>query len=151
MSELSGNVLPGNLVALLDKRPTTVVVATVDDDGWPHAAPYNLVYAPDDRRLWLAVNRQDVTLKALRDYGLTMIEVLEEGDIAVGIKGRARVIRDRMEANCNLCLVEVDVVEVKRDNSPHYLVAQGIRTRLREEPYLLQQRLIFQELKHAGV
>lgn len=147
MSELIGRSLPPSLHDLLARRMTTVIVATLDEEGHPHTAPYNQVIAVDAGHLRLAVNRQDATFRHLRDYGLTMIAVLEEGDIAAGIKGRARILRQQMQANCNLALIEVEIDEVKKDNSPQYLVVQGIRTRLREEPFLLSQKQILAELR----
>lgn len=147
MSDLIGQALAPNLFDILAKRTTTVVVATVDDDGWPHTAPYNQVIAVDPHRLRLAINRQDATFRSLRDYGLAMVEVLEEGDIAAGIKGRAHIFREQMECNCNLAVVEIEIEEVKRDNSAYYLVVQGVRTRHREEPFLLYQRKVLAELR----
>ncbi|MGE5598296.1 MAG: pyridoxamine 5'-phosphate oxidase family protein [Bacteroidota bacterium] len=147
MSDLIGRALPANLVDLFTNRLTTVVVATVDNDGLPHTAPYNQLVAVDPGRLRLAINRQDETYRALRDYGLTMIAVLEEGDIAAGIKGKARVLRERMDTNCNLAVVEIEVEEIKRDNSPTHYVLSGVRTRHRGEPFLLRQRQIMAELR----
>ena len=147
MSDLLGRELTPNLFDLLAKRMATVVVATVDNDGCPHTAPYNQITAMDPKHICLAVNRQDATFLSLRDYGLTMIEVLEEGDIAAGIKGRARVCRQYMEANCNLAMIEIEIEEIKRDNSAYYVVTQGVRTRHREETALLYQRQVMAELR----
>jgi len=147
LSELIGRELTPSLYDLLSRRMATVVVGTIDHDGHPHTAPYNQIYAMDCRHLRLAINRQDATYQSLCQRGLAMIEVLEEGDIAVGLKGQARVVAQNMEANCNLALVEIEVTEVKRDNSAYYLVSQGVRTRHREEPFLLMQRKIMTELK----
>lgn len=147
MSDLIGRVLPENLVDLFTHRLITVVVATVDNDGLPHTAPYNQLIAVDAGHLRLAINRQDETFRALRDYGLTMLAVLEEGDIAAGIKGRARILRDKMDTNCNLAVVEIEVEEVKRDNSPTHYVLSGVRTRHRDEPFLLRQRQVMAELR----
>ena len=147
MSDLLGCELPPNLFELLARRTTVAVVATVDDDGWPHAAPYSQVVAVDPRHLRLAVARRDATYQSLRDYGLVMVEILEEGDIAAGIKGRARILRERMRTDDNLAVVEIEIDEVKRDNSTCFLVTQGVRTRLRQELYLLQLRQIMNELK----
>ena len=147
MSELLGHALTSNLFDLLAKRAVTVVVATIDDDGWPHAAPYNQVFAVDPRHLRLAVNRQDETFRSLSGYGLAMIEVLEEGDIAAAIKGRARIVREQMDANCNLAVIEIEIDDVKKDNSLHYLVTQGVRVRHREESVLLYQKQVMTELR----
>jgi hypothetical protein len=147
MSDLYGRALTPGLFDLLSSRLSVVVVGTVDSDGCPHTAPYNQVYAPDPNHLRLAINRQDLTFAALRDYGLAMVEVLEEGDLAAGIKGRARVIRDRMESNVNLALVELEIDEVKKDNSPLLLVVQGARTRYRESPFLFQQKPVIMEMR----
>lgn len=147
MSVPIGQALPQNLFDIMAARMVTVVVATIDGNGWPHTAPYNQIFAPDRERLVLAINRQDETYRSLKDNGMVALAIMEEGDVAFGVKGRARVLCERMEANCNLAAVEVRLEQVKRDNSPHYLVTQGIRTRLREEPFLLQMRQIMNELR----
>ncbi len=147
MSELIGQTLTPNLYDLLARGTTTVVVATVDGDGWPHTAPFNQVIATDAGHLRLAINRLDETFRSLRDYGLAMVEVLEEGDIAAGIRGRARIMHEQMEADCNLAVVEIEIDEVKRDNSPRFLVVQGTRTRYRRAPVLLLHRQIMAELR----
>lgn len=147
LSDLIGQALPQNLFDILAARMVTVVVATIDENGWPHTAPYNQIFAPDRERLVLAISRQDETYRSLKDNGMVALAIMEEGDVAVGIKGRASVLCEQMEANCNLAAVEVRLEQVKRDNSPHYLVTQGIRTRLREEPFLLQMRQIMNELR----
>lgn len=147
MSELIGQTLTPNLFDLLARGMATVVVATVDDDGWPHTAPYNQVIAMDPSHLRLAINRLDETFRSLSDYGLAMVEVLEEGDIAAGIRGRARIVHEQMEADCNLAVVEIAIDEVKRDNSPRFLVVQGTRTRYRRAPFLLLHRQIMTELR----
>lgn len=150
MSDLIGRTLTPGILDLLARRMPVLVVATVDEDGSPHTAPYNQVVAPDPARLFLAVNRQDRTYRNLRERGLAVLALLEEGDVAVSIRSRARIVREQMETNCNLAVVEFAIEEIKRDNSPHYLVTQGIRTRLREEPFLLQQRRLMAELLAAA-
>jgi len=151
VSDLIGRRLTPGLLDLLARRMPTVVVATIGEDGWPHTAPYNQIAAPDSARLLVALNRQDHTYHNLCHRGCTMLALLEEGDVAVGIRGRARVVRERMEANCNLAVVEIEIEEIKRDNSPHYLVTQGIRIRLREEPFLIHQRRLMAELRGTQV
>ncbi|MGQ9778893.1 MAG: pyridoxamine 5'-phosphate oxidase family protein [Bacillota bacterium] len=150
VSDLIGRTLTPGILDLLARRMPVLVVATVDENGLPHTAPYNQVVAPEPGRLLLAVNRQDHTYRNLRERGLAMLALLEEGDVAVSIRGRARIVREQMETNCNLGVVEIEIEEIKRDNSPYYLVTQGIRTRLREEPFLLQQRRLMAELAVAA-
>lgn len=150
MSDLLGQSLTPNLCDLLAARQTTVVVATIDEAGWPHTAPYNQVYAPDRGHLLIAMNRQDATFKALSEDGRAMVEILEEGDVAVAVKCRASVVRDQMASNCNMAAISLAVEEVKRDNSPVNLVTQGVRTRLREETMLLSLRQVMAELRSLG-
>ena len=150
VSDLIGRTLTPGLLDLLVRRMPTVVMATIGEDDWPHTAPYNQIAALDPARLLLAVNHQDRTYCNLCRRGRVMLALLEEGDVAVGIRGRARVARERMETDCNLAVVEIEIEEIKRDNSPYYLVTQGIRTRLREEPFLIQQRRLMAELRGAA-
>ncbi|NLG84936.1 MAG: hypothetical protein GX493_10105 [Firmicutes bacterium] len=146
VSELIGRTLTPGLLDLLARRMPVLVVATVNPDGSPHTAPYNQFGAPDPGHLFLAINRQDHTYANLCARGLAGLALLEEGDVAISMRTRARVLQEQMVSNCNLAVVEFTIEEIKRDNSPHYLVTQGVRTRLREEPFLLQQRRLMAEL-----
>ncbi len=146
MSILLGTELNSTLKDLFDKRISTAIVATLDLDRHPHTAPFNYIIASDPKHLRLAVSRNQQTFQNIQTDGNVALGILEEGDVAVCIKGFARVIRNSMEFDYNMAIVEIEISEIKKDNSPTHFVTQGIRIRHRNEPFLLESKRIFQEL-----
>ncbi|NPV53190.1 MAG: pyridoxamine 5'-phosphate oxidase family protein [Firmicutes bacterium] len=147
---MSGHVcdrLPGNVVDLLQKRLTTCVVATTASDGRPHVAPVNLIVARDDRMLRLALERDGRTLANLRSNQWVAISILDEGDIAVEIKGEAVIVKEHMNANSTMAMVDVTVREVENHAHPIILVSCGVRTRRRSNLVNLFFRVLFCELE----
>jgi hypothetical protein len=91
------------------------VVATVDPDGTPRTAPFGSLRAvtPGLLRLCCA-HRHDTYANLCRD-GRAMVAVLAPPDIAVGIRGRARLVREQMNVDEHMAVLEIDVEEVKND------------------------------------
>lgn len=146
VSDLIGEELSSALLDLFSKRITTIVIATVDEDGWPRTAPVNFVVAPDRKCLRMALSKNHRTLQNIRRDGRVMVSVMDEGDVAASIRGRGRVLRESMMVNYSASVVEVTVLEVKNDASPLHLVTQGVRTRYRTEPTVLYFRTMYNEL-----
>ncbi|HHV61570.1 MAG TPA: pyridoxamine 5'-phosphate oxidase family protein [Firmicutes bacterium] len=147
MSGHAGDRLPSNVVDLLKKRLTTCVVATVTNDGRPHVAPVNLIVPRDDRTLRLALERSGHTLANIRDNQWVAISILDEGDIAIGVKGRAVIVKDHMDANDAMAMVDVAVNEVENHAHPIILVSCGVRTRRRSNLVNLFFKRLFCELE----
>lgn len=146
MSDLIGEELTPALLDLFNKRITTVVLATVDEDGFPRTAPANFVVAHDRKTVRVALSKNHHTLQNIRRDGRVMVSILDEGDVAVGVRGHARVLRECMDINYSAAVVEISVVHIKNDASPLHLVTQGVRTRYRNEPTVLYFRTMFNEL-----
>jgi flavin reductase (DIM6/NTAB) family NADH-FMN oxidoreductase RutF len=91
------------------------VVATVDPDGTPRTAPFGSLRAVTPRLLRLACNRYHDTYANLRRDGRVMVALLAPPNIAVSIRGQARVVKERMDASEHLAIVEIEVEEVKND------------------------------------
>jgi hypothetical protein len=89
--------LPTGVLELLDgsglpaKVGTTVLLATADDDGWPHLAMLSPgeVLATDDGTIRLALYASSGTSRALRQRGRALLSVVAEG-AAYRIRVRAR-------------------------------------------------------------
>jgi uncharacterized pyridoxamine 5'-phosphate oxidase family protein len=146
MSVLLGTELNSTLKDLFDKRISTVIMATLDQSQRPHTAPFNYITVSDPKHLRVAISRNQQTFSNIQANGNVALAILEEGDVAVCIKGIARVIRNSMEFDYNMAVVEIEISEIKKDNSATHFVTQGIRIRHRNELYLLESRRIFQEL-----
>jgi hypothetical protein len=111
--------LPEDVFAVLRKvnraiDPVTVV-ATVDSDGAPRTAPFGSLRAVSPSLLRLACLRYHDTYANLCRDGRVVVALLAPPDIAVSIRGRARVVREQMDAFEQGAILEIDVEEVKND------------------------------------
>ena len=91
------------------------IVATVDADGTPHTAPFGSVRAVTPRLLRMISLHYHDTYKNLCRDGRVMVAVVAPPNIAVSIRGRARVVRERMNTHEHSAILEIDVEEVKND------------------------------------
>ncbi len=111
--------LPEYIFAVLrkpDKALSPVsIVATVDADGTPHTAPFGSMRAVTPRLLRFASLRQHDTYVNLLKDNRVMVAFVALPNIAVSIKGRARVVREKMALDEYFALLEIDIEEVKND------------------------------------
>lgn len=147
MDDISPGPLDERVADLLGRRVVTAVVATVDESGDPWTTPVNIITSISRNTIRMALERRSVALANIERRGRVMIAVLDEGNVAVGIRGRAAVVKPSMESNPLMAMVEVEVDGVKDDSWPDLVVCQGIRTRPRYESITLSFRNVFAELK----
>ena len=111
--------LPPYVFAALHKSDRAinpiVVVATVDADGMPRTAPFGSLRAVNPRLLRLACNQYHDTYANLCRDGRVSVALLAPPNIAVSIRGRARVVKERMDTGEQLAVLEIDVEQVKND------------------------------------
>jgi hypothetical protein len=92
-----------------------VLVATVDEDGWPYTMVMNWAAALDSKTVRLSLDNRTRTLANVRRNGRVMLEAMADG-LIVGVRGRARVIQENMaHAPIPSAMVEVAVERVKSD------------------------------------
>lgn len=110
-----GSELSPEVFALLQgDRP--IVLATVDDEGWPDTAPFSWAVAIDAKTVRVAVNEQVETLRNIRRNGRVRLCVIG-GGMTVSVRGQARVIREHMASTpLATAIVEIRVDEVKNDD-----------------------------------
>jgi hypothetical protein len=111
--------LPPDVFAALHKpnraiNPVTIV-ATVDSDGRPRTAPFGSLRAITPQLLRLACGNYHDTYANLCRDGQVSVAVLAPPNIAVSIRGRARVVKAQMDIAEHLVAVEIDIEEVKND------------------------------------
>ena len=111
--------LPPDVFAVLHKPNRAInpiaIVATVDPDGTPHTAPFGSLRAVTPRLLRLACGNYHDTYANLCHDGRVSVALLAPPNVAVSIKGRARVVKEQMEIAKQLVVLEIDVEEVKND------------------------------------
>ena len=112
----SASELPPDVFAALHKpnraiNPVTIV-ATVDSDRRPRTAPFDSLRAITPQLLRLAcANHHDTYVNLCRD-GQVSVAVLAPPNVAVSIRGRARIVRGQMDIAKHLVAVEIDIEEV---------------------------------------
>lgn len=104
-----------------------VIVATVDVDGFPRTAPFGSLRAITPGLLRLCCNRHHDTYTNLCRDGRVMVAVLAPPDIAVGIRGQARVVKEKMNTGDHLAILEIDIEEVKNDMMDRGKIESEIR------------------------
>ncbi|MBI3965932.1 MAG: pyridoxamine 5'-phosphate oxidase family protein [Chloroflexi bacterium] len=109
-----GTELSPDAIKLL-QGDRTVVLATVDANGWPDTAPFAWAVAKDTRTVRVAVNHQVATLENIRRNGRIRI-CLVGGGQTISIKGNGSVVKERMASVAlPTAMVEIAVEEVKND------------------------------------
>ncbi|MHA2379978.1 MAG: pyridoxamine 5'-phosphate oxidase family protein [Candidatus Thorarchaeota archaeon] len=91
------------------------VVATVDNDGQPRIAPFGSLRALTPQLLRLVSLRHHDTYANLARDGRVMLALLSPPNLAVSVRGRARVVREKMSTDERFAVIDVDVDEVKND------------------------------------
>ena len=101
------------------------IVATVDEDGTPRTAPFGSLRAVTPRRLQLCSwHGHDTYANLCRDGRVSV--ALVSPDVSVSVRGRARVVRERMAHDETFAALEIDVEEVKNDMVYRIVVESGI-------------------------
>jgi Pyridoxamine 5'-phosphate oxidase len=121
MSLILGNELPEKAMNYLQVG-RLVIMATVDERGWPDTCPISWIVAVDSKTLRLAVSKEVSTYRNVLQNENVMISLLG-GAMTLGIRGRASVLADDMDdIPLPMAVVEVQVDEVKDDS----IIGRGI-------------------------
>ena len=111
--------LPEEVFQVLHKADRAInpigIVATVDPDGTPRTAPFGSLRAVTPKLLRFCSNRHHDTYANLCRDDRVMVALLAPPNIAVGIRGRARVVKEQMDVAEYSAVLEIDVEEVKND------------------------------------
>jgi len=142
---MSSNELGQEVIDIINRLATIVVVATVDEDGSPRTAPFGWVYAKDVRTIRFSTSRGHDTYKNIVRDGRVMICLLEEGNTAISIKGNARVCKEQLSTREHCAMVEVDITGVKSDVTGVARVISGIRCEINEK-YVEMTKGVYAEL-----
>ena len=110
--------LPDEVVAALrtpDAAANPIaIVATVDADGSPRTAPFGSLRALSPRHLRFGCGREHATFTNIVRDGRVAIALLLPPTVALTVRGRARIAKERMEVLGD-AVIEIEVDEVKND------------------------------------
>ena len=128
--------LPGEVFAVWKKAPGAIspvaIVATVDEDGAPRTAPFRSLRAITLKLLRLCSLHDHHTCRNLRRDGRVMVALIS-ADMAVSVRGRARLVRECMQVEERFAIFDVDVEEVKNDMAYRIIIENGISIHAREQ------------------
>jgi CxxC-x17-CxxC domain-containing protein len=129
--------LPKEVFKVLNKPNRAIspaaIVATLNSDGSPHTAPFGSLRAITPKLLRFTSWRGHDTYKNLCRDGRVMVAFLAPPNIAVSIRGSAKVVREQMTADKNYAIVEVEVQQVKYDMVRIVVINDTIRISPRGE------------------
>jgi hypothetical protein len=133
MSVLLGNELNDQLFEYLkgeaigSKMGKAIVVATMDEGGWPHPAMLSCfeVVAKSRSVIDLAVGKTSSTAKNLRRTGKLTILITDRG-LNYYLKASARELRESMDAVSFMSLFRARVEQVLEDQEPDAMITSGV-------------------------
>jgi hypothetical protein len=126
--KILGDELPEDAYNLLQKGITTAVISTVDQDGYPRSAPFGWITAKDKTTLRVGMSPNHRTFENISRDGKVMVCIMDEGNIGLGIKGDAKVIKKNMKTSSwEVSVVEINLIEVKSDAMETSPITQGVR------------------------
>jgi hypothetical protein len=131
---------PGEVVA---------VVATVDEDGTPRTALFGALAAPSPRELRLSCRRSHATYANIRRNGRVSLQLVAAPDLAVSVRGRARVVAQARALPGN-DIISVAIDNVEDDRVPFAHVVSGIRYTAPEDVRPLLEALTHELSPHSG-
>jgi hypothetical protein len=118
---------PGNVIS------PVAILATVDADGKPRTAPFGSLRAMTPRLLRLCSFHEHDTYTNLCRDGQVSIALVSPPDIAVSIRGRARVVKEQLDHDAHFAILEVDIEEVKNDMPFRIVIDSAITISAKEE------------------
>jgi len=142
---MSSNELSQEVIDIINRQATIVVVATVDEDGSPRTAPFGWVYANDGRTLRFSTSRGHDTYKNIVRDGRVMVCLMEEGNTAISIKGNARVSKEQLNVLEHCAMVDLDIIGIKSDVTSVGSVISGIKCKINER-YVEMTKSVYTEM-----
>jgi uncharacterized pyridoxamine 5'-phosphate oxidase family protein len=141
--------LSDQVIDLLNREATIVIVSTVDEDGCPRTAPFGWVYAKDSKTILFSTSRGHDTYKNIVRDGRVMVCLLDEFNTAISIKGNARVCKEQLETiSWNIAVVEIEITDVKNDVTRVASVVSGIKCEINER-YVEMTDDVYAEMMNA--
>ncbi len=102
------------------------VIATIEEDGAPHTALFGSLHALTPSTLRFVTHRYHDTLANILRDERVMVCLVCPPDIAISVKGRAKVIDNPWEVDERYALVKIEIEEVKNDMPVIIEIESGI-------------------------
>jgi len=113
------------------------IISTVDADGQPRTAPFGSLRAITPKLLRFCSSHYHESYANLLRNGRVSVALVAPPDIAVSVRGRARVVKERLDFDENFAIFDVDIEIVKNDMVQRILIDSTITISAKEayEPW----------------
>jgi hypothetical protein len=120
--------LPQTVFRALENRRigSAAVIATVDRDGSPHTALFGSLCVVSPTALRFGCDRSHQTFSNIRRDGRVTVSLVAPPDVAMSIKGKAKILKERMNLVDTDAIIEIQVEDVKDDLIPGAFIVSGI-------------------------
>ena len=102
------------------------IVATVDESGAPHTAPFGSVRAISPKLLRLISLRYHETYSNLCRDGRVTMALVAPPHVAVSLNGRAELVKEKMDSDAHHAILDIHVEGVKNDMVRSGTIGSGI-------------------------
>jgi len=133
LAKYLGKNIPQEYADFINSNLINGIWATVDENGYPRTAPITFIRVKSENTLLLGIGAKTRMADNVKRDGKISLCIVEAGDIALSIRGKARIIKEPMDCNKYMAVVSVDIEEVKSDTSPDSKVVRGIGIEPRTE------------------
>jgi Pyridoxamine 5'-phosphate oxidase len=108
------------------------VVATTDPDGAPRAVPFGSLRAITPRLLRLCSFRDHDTYSNFCRDGRVTVVMISPPDVSVSVRGRARIVREKMKHDEDFAVLDIDIEQVKNDMAYRIVIESGVSISAKE-------------------
>jgi len=91
-----------------------------------HTAPLGIICFVSSKIMRFGCDRKYETYENIKRNGQVVVSLVAPPDIAVSIRGKARIAKERMELVSTDAVIEVGVEDVKDDLIPGSFIVSGI-------------------------
>src|SRR3972149_4159017 len=129
MAKHVGVKLPDDLVEVIKKGQTVVVLATFSEKGLPHTTPIQSLYSKGRESILLSIHKDHAGYHNMVWQKKVMLCFLDEGNVAYSVLGRAGVVRAPSQVHPLMNVVRIDIIDIKSDRSVLTKVDSGVKWR----------------------
>ena len=126
MAKHVGVKLPDDLLELLKREKSVVVLATFSEKGVPNTTPIQCICPKGEESLLMSISKEHTGYHNMVWQKKVMISVMGENNVAYSVLGRAGVVRAPSKVHPLMNIVRIDIIDIKCDRSILTKVDQGV-------------------------
>jgi len=151
MAKHVGVKLPDDLITVLKGEKAVVVLATFSEKGLPHTTPIQSIYPKGLESILISIHKDHTGYHNMVWQKKVMLCLMDEGNIAYSILGRAGVVRAPSAVHPLMNIVRIDIIDIKSDRSVLTKVDAGIKWSYTSPEAEELSKSLMDELKELAV